>query len=170
MTLEEAIDNFEQEIVEFEGLKKIRAVTHEDYAKIERVRQLVEWLKELKDYRERMSCDDAISRQAVFESIDDCNSDGLTGIFCSYDAGERFKEYIKKLPPVNPQRTGHWIEVAKYSDGKHKIECSKCGNHIFDRGHANSYNVRKKYKYCPSCGAKIFDPQESEVNNGGNEH
>lgn len=31
----------------------------------------------------------------VFEAIDDCNSDGLTGIFCSYDDGERLKEYIK---------------------------------------------------------------------------
>ena len=46
--------------------------------------------------------DDCVSRAAVFETIDDCNSDGLKGIFCSYDDGERFKEYIKKLPPVTP--------------------------------------------------------------------
>ena len=48
---------------------------------------------------EQPTSDDCVSRQAVFETIDDCNSDGLKGIFCSYDDGERFKEYIKKLPP-----------------------------------------------------------------------
>ena len=58
-------------------------------------------------------------------------------------------------------KTGHWIEVAKYSDGKHKIECSECGNYIFDRGHANSQNVKDKYKYCPNCGAKM-----EEADNG----
>ncbi len=49
--------------------------------------------------------EDMVSRKAVFEAIDDCNSDGLTGIFCSYDDGERFKKYInKKLPPnVTPK-------------------------------------------------------------------
>ena len=47
--------------------------------------------------------DDCISRKAVFETIDDCNRDGLKGIFCSYDDGERFKEYIKNLPPITPQ-------------------------------------------------------------------
>ena len=46
---------------------------------------------------------DCVSRKEVFETIDDCNSDGLKGIFCSYDDGERFKEYIKNLPPVTPQ-------------------------------------------------------------------
>lgn len=46
--------------------------------------------------------DDCVSRQAVLETIDACNIDGLKGIFCSYDDGERFKEYIKVLPPVTP--------------------------------------------------------------------
>ena len=48
MTLEEVIKHFEQEICEFEGFKKIHSVTHEDYAYIEKTRQLAEWLKELK--------------------------------------------------------------------------------------------------------------------------
>ena len=75
-----------------------------------------------------------------------------------------FYEDFLDLPSVTPQepKTGHWIEVAKYSDGKHEIECSKCGSHIFDRGHANSYIVKEKYKYCPRCGAKMVEPQESE--------
>lgn len=50
---------------------------------------------------DREPSEDCVSRRAVFETIDDCNSDGLKGIFCSYNDGERFKEYIKKLPPAN---------------------------------------------------------------------
>lgn len=30
-------------------------------------------------------------------------------------------------------------------------ECSECG-----------YEVRQKYHYCPNCGAKMVEPQESE--------
>lgn len=56
-------------------------------------------------------CEDCVSRKAVFETIDDCNSDGLKGIFCSYDDGERFKEYIKKLSPVTS--TQRWIPVSE---------------------------------------------------------
>ena len=54
----------------------------------------------INNQEEQESCEDAVSRKAVFETIDDCNRDGLKGIFCSYDDGERFKEYIKNLPPV----------------------------------------------------------------------
>lgn len=59
---------------------------------------------------EKDPCEDAVSRKAVFEAIDDCNSDGLKGIFCSYDDGERFKNYIKNLPSVTPAHSG-WIPV-----------------------------------------------------------
>ncbi len=52
---------------------------------------------------EQEPCEYVISRQAVLEAIDDCNSDGLKGIFCSYDDGERFKEYIKGLPSATPK-------------------------------------------------------------------
>lgn len=53
---------------------------------------------------EQELCTDAVNRQAVLETIDVCNSDGLKGIFCSYDDGERFKAYIKDLPPVTPKQ------------------------------------------------------------------
>lgn len=78
----------------------------------------------------------------------------------SYHLSEAEAEVCIRALEQEP-KTGHWIEIAQYSDGKHKIECSECGNHIFDRGHANSFNVNNKYKYCPNCGAKMFD-QEGE--------
>lgn len=68
-----------------------------------------EWLK--KNYYKQELCEDCVSRKAVFETIDDCDSDGLTGIFCSYDDGERFKKYIKELPSVTP--TQKWISTSE---------------------------------------------------------
>ena len=64
----------------------------------------IEQLKELGySFGEKIrTSDDCVSREAVLETIEDCNKSGLTGIFCSYNDGERFKEYIKKLPPVTP--------------------------------------------------------------------
>ena len=81
---------------------------------------------------------------------------------------ERIKDYYKTHETVEaiysyivhgtvlPEH-GHWIEIEQYSDGKHKIECSECGNHIFDRGHANSHNVKERYKFCPMCGVKMSE-------------
>jgi len=88
------------------------------------------------------SCEDAISRtDAVRVASGYCHPSNIA------------KE-LAKLPPVTPIRLkGHWIEIAQYSDGKHKIECSECKSYILDRGHANSFNVKNKYKYCPNCGS-----------------
>ena len=121
------------------------------------------------------SCDDAISREDVIKLVE-CSGYDLQ--FRSDNAD--MCDDVRKLPSVQPSkceecgakareiskysyeqgkkdssRKGHWIEVEKYSDGKHKIECSECGNYIFDRGHANSHNVKEKYKYCNYCGAKM---------------
>ena len=92
---------------------------------------------------EQETCEVAISKQAVLETIDDCNSDGLKGIFCSYDGGERFKEYIKNLPPVTPRpKIGHWIKC----DILQEFKCSEC-----------RVCFRNKSNYCPNCGAKMGD-------------
>lgn len=89
---------------------------------------------------------DCISRQAAIR------------IASGYCHPANIAAELSKLPPAQPEpKTGRWIEIAQYSDGKHKIECSECGNHIFDRGHANSFNVKNKYKYCPKCGAKMLE-------------
>ena len=110
---------------------------------------------------EQKPCEDAISRQAAKKALEDRfmelqkrhSEDRYETNFCL--------NTILELPSVNPQpKTGHWIEVAKYSDGRHEIECSKCGSHIFDRGHANSYVVKEKYRYCPRCGAKMAESEE----------
>lgn len=68
---------------------------------------------------------------------------------------------IEALPSVTPkQKMGHWIEIAQYSDGAHKMECSECKSYIFDIGSVNSFIVKNKYKYCPNCGAEMREVEE----------
>jgi len=76
------------------------------------------------------------------------------------DEANEFSNIVYDALSSAQPKTGHWIEVAKYSDGRHEIECSECGSHIFDRGHANSYVVKEKYRYCPRCGAKMVESEE----------
>ena len=57
-------------------------------------------------------------------------------------------DIIRNLPSVTPQepKTGHWI------NGNYHIRCSECGEDY-------PYRLRN---YCPNCGAKMVEPQESE--------
>lgn len=102
---------------------------------------------------------DAVSRKAVHDMLENLP---ITVYDEWFNWLQKACLRLADLPSVTPQepKTGHWIEIAKYSDGNHKIECSECGSHIFDRGHANSFNVKNKYKYCPNCGIKMVESQE----------
>ena len=70
---------------------------------------------------------------------------------------------IKNLPSVNPQpKTGHW-EWVQY-DGNPNIgnwHCSECQT-IIPHMPEETDNT-PIYKWCPMCGAKMVEPQESEV-------
>ena len=111
--------------------------------------------------------DDLISRQAVQDYIAKYLSQYL------YEdvrqAVEVIDEFIGELPSVNPQepKTGHWKKIQSGDkDFPESIVCSRCG-------HENSYldfgissvpigKSFKKSKFCPNCGAKMVEPQESE--------
>ena len=89
-------------------------------------------------------CEDAISRQAVLEIIE----------------REEFKgdaiSEIEKLPPITPQpKIGRWIaDVDRWGDIVTTVNgyrCSEC----------NAFNTDKD-NFCPNCGAKMIEPQESE--------
>jgi predicted RNA-binding Zn-ribbon protein involved in translation (DUF1610 family) len=88
--------------------------------------------------------ENAIDRKLVCAFID-----GLIS-----DDGEREKglEYIRNMPPVNPTKTGHWIVDRDDSRRWDKVRfyCSECGK----------WQTYGKTDYCPSCGAKMIEPQE----------
>ena len=57
---------------------------------------------------------------------------------------------IHALPPVT-QKSGKWIGVNPMVD---TLMCSECGENII--------SADFKSNYCPNCGAKMVEPQESE--------
>lgn len=109
-------------------------------------------------------CDDYISRQAVLEVLKKnryrfnisqegyCEGKVLWSENLIKD--DACKE-IKQLPSVTPkEKTGQWIENAsEYQNIDPPYICSECGNmHL------------RKTNYCDQCGARMVEPQESEVN------
>ena len=93
-------------------------------------------------------CDDVISREDALEALNTING--------TAELDKAF-EVIEKLPPVRPkEQTGHWIK-SRDCYGNHHFTCSECGNDI-----ATQYADKWEDKYCSECGARMFEPQESE--------
>ena len=106
-------------------------------------------------YKPQEPCDDAISRQAAIKAFKP------RGI--AEDVWQECNEYkmLSSLPPVNPQpKTGHWIKYSISRCGEQHYKCTSCGYYINFGKWGEIYT--KKYKYCPNCGAKMVEPQESE--------
>lgn len=115
---------------------------------------------------EQKPCEDCISRQAVLDEIDDTNRRGGFGCKLSYT---RCRGHIEQLPPVTQKpetvtefadrcrecgaKYGKWIFVDKAKEHAH---CSEC-----DYGNVDLFDGRP-HNYCPNCGAKMAEPQESE--------
>lgn len=90
------------------------------------------------------------------------------------DDGECFKDcdeikHLRQMPSITPQepKTGHWIAKNSKEQGYDiggvktwyiQIMCSECG---FIKTAIEGYTGQ--YHYCPSCGAKMVETQESEV-------
>lgn len=93
------------------------------------------------------SCEDTINRQAVLKTLDD-----MDNVLDEDRTIENYKELLKEcyevLPPVKlQQKIGHWIKENSV------LRCSIC-----DVGVAR-YD---KYTYCPNCGCRMVNSQESE--------
>lgn len=86
---------------------------------------------------------DVVSRQAVLDLIAD------------YDLSMgQVVRGIHALPSVTLQepKTGRWIYIRNSEvNGLKIVECSECGKRTYGSGN-----------YCPNCGAKMVEPQESE--------
>ena len=71
-------------------------------------------------------------------------------------------EELKQLSSVQPQpKTGHWF-IDERPESDREIICSNCEQPIF-RYHKLDFDYRPNY--CPNCGAKMVEPQESEDGN-----
>ena len=95
---------------------------------------------------EQEPCEDCISRQAVIELCE--------GWWLGHTKEDDFPTEVRALPSVNPQKIGHWIVGEKYYMGERNGCCSVCEDYYT--------NDWFEMKYCPNCGAKMVEPQESE--------
>lgn len=103
-------------------------------------------------------CEDAISRQAL---LDDLGMSEKTrkwgGDHSGYNTMMLYEiqDVIESQPSVKPlEKTGHWkrISMDKYSEhAKYWYRCDRCGKD-------NLGNT----DWCPNCGCRMVEPQESE--------
>ena len=124
-------------------------------------KQVIALLKDLDGVissRPTEPCEDAISRQAAVErlcKVAEFMNEKRDGLGSPYVMAALFiQDNKEEFPSVTPkQRTGHWIkdDITERSKGAYKHKCDRCG----------AYH-RTMYDYCPSCGAKMIEPQESE--------
>ena len=79
---------------------------------------------------EQEPCDDAISRQAVLDMLEDINAE-TEGVGFYY---KHYVEYIKALPPVTPaEKVGQWIPVSeRLPESLRFVNCT-CHSLIDDR-------------------------------------
>jgi len=104
-------------------------------------------------------CEGTISREAAIRIAEKGQIQGYEW---------QFKE-LNRLPPVAPQpKMGRWVEEI-ISVGTRKVFCSECGcsvpfEHVSngDVYSASGYGVITKTKFCPNCGTRMLEPQESE--------
>ena len=99
------------------------------------------------EYKEQEPCEDCISKQAVIDACD--QSINL------FEAVDR----IKELSSVTPKpKTGYWF-IDERPESDRETICSNCEQPIF-KYHKLDFDYRPNY--CPNCGAKMIEPQESE--------
>ncbi len=100
--------------------------------------------------REQQPCDDAISRQAVFDFI----RDNYRRWFINDDAFMQCMKGIKDIVPVTPQpKMGRWVEEDMF-DGDVAYRCTNC-NEVFSL--IDGTPKDNEYNYCPNCGCKMQD-------------
>jgi len=89
-------------------------------------------------------CDDAVSRDAVLD------------IICRETEWYDIRTQIEQLPSVT-QKSGKWILLDECANSGYY--CSNCQKKLVKEGWSETV---KKIKFCPNCGAKMLEPQESE--------
>ena len=102
---------------------------------------------------------DLIDRQAVHYYIEAHINEIITE--SGVDKNEHTNRMLRTLvngidtmPSVTPtERIGHWIDMT--SGYTFNDKCSKCGYIV-------NIQFIDEYKYCPNCGCRMVEPQESE--------
>lgn len=153
------------------------AVTQEEFNDyIQTLNQVMDWLEQEPTAKNDLGVD-CISRSRAIERLK-LNFPISDGADNSRDRHRYMQaladiQAIRELPSVIPQesKTGHWLMPDKGYSSKIWRKCSCCGTHIEKYTKYISFDGEVHYipyrlNYCYVCGAKMVEPQESEVNNG----
>ncbi len=110
---------------------------------------------------------DCISRQAVLDHIYGAN--GLEGFENSNVFEKHYADFIKSLPSAKPQepKNGHWITQWNVVHQKEYYYCSECREEFSYDGETGI--KMNDYLFCPNCGARMVESQESELENPFND-
>lgn len=106
---------------------------------------------------------DCISRKDALEAVDkrieELSKDREFIHKCGHIDVSGVKKWINKIPFVQPKpKIGHWI-----GDKAYPI-CPKCNCNIIVEyiSYSDYAEMYKPMKYCPNCGCRMIEPQESE--------
>lgn len=123
--------------------------------------------EQIRTIEQAFTCEDAISRQEAIDAIYKMHMNGKEGVLHDLKTetgSDAFfaetiadaVEALEDLPSVNSVKTGYWIRQDNTKEPLYGwYFCSECNSVIGD-----------KTKFCSNCGAKMVEPQESEVSNG----
>lgn len=159
LTLDEAIKHCE-EVAEQKDLESGFDTDNERYTMTDNERadckecadehrQLGEWLRELKQFKEQEPCKDAISRAEALKVVDDMD---IPEDMSTFEIKSHIGVEIGTLPPATPKRkVGEWIK--KNNDYFDWYECSECG---YGSDGEMKYNrlCDVRTKFCPDCGSQ----------------
>lgn len=100
--------------------------------------------------------DELISREYLINKIG--SVDGLEGVENSNLFAKHYMDIVKSAPSVQPTRpTGKWEYVQYDTPNIGNWHCSRC------RGLYYSTD-KPRWKYCPSCGARMEESEEKDGN------
>lgn len=61
-----------------------------------------------------------------------------------------FVNLVKRQPTIEERKKGKWTQILNADMVTHDYRCSECHRFRFHNG-----EMRKKYNYCPHCGADM---------------
>ena len=118
--------------------------------------------------------DDAISRKSIKQKLQE-NHDFFVNAYGGFsNLPQSDKTRVDEItnciamvvnePSVNPQpKAGHWEWVQyDYNPKLGNWQCSECRSVVIECVNKEDKGGIPLYKYCPQCGARIVEPQESE--------
>jgi len=104
---------------------------------------------------EKEPCEDCISRQEAIDAVIDLCRHYTPTKSVNHPHVDFVIEALQKLPSVTPKKkTGKWMQAP---DAPNCYWCSECGCY------RDSEHDEGLLNFCPNCGAKMVEPQESEV-------